>query len=136
MANTPLKSLTFPGLTDTYTVAQPSSSAPADLGTAAAGSSGDFARADHVHNKPTYSKSDVGLGNVDNVQQYSATNPPPYPVSSVNGQMGAVSLTIPSTASDVGAIAAPSSPATGAFLVWSGSAWVAQTLATWSAGSY
>ena len=136
MANKPLKSLTFPGLTDTYTVAQPSSSAPADLGTAAAGSSGDFARADHVHNKPTYSKSDVGLGNVDNVQQYSATNPPPYPVSSVNGQTGAVSLSIPSTAADVGAIAAPSSPATGAFLVWNGSAWVAQTLSTWQGGSY
>ena len=25
-------------------------------------------------------KSDIGLGNVDNVKQYSATNPPPYPV--------------------------------------------------------
>lgn len=136
MANTPLKSLTFPGLTDTYTVAQPSSSTPADLGTAAAGSSGDFARADHVHNKPTYTKSDVGLGNVDNVQQYSANNPPPYPVSSVNGQTGAVSLSIPSTAADVGAIAAPYSPATGAFLVWNGSAWVAQTLSTWQGGSY
>ena len=35
-------------------------------------------------------KSDVGLGNVDNVQQYSASNPPPYPVISVNGQTGAV----------------------------------------------
>lgn len=35
-------------------------------------------------------KSDVGLANVDNVQQYSATNPPPYPVTSVNGQTGAV----------------------------------------------
>lgn len=43
---------------------------------------------------------------------------------------------IPSTAADVGAIAAPSSPATGAFLVWSGSAWVAQTLSTWQGGSY
>lgn len=40
------------------------------------------------------------------------------------------------SASDIGAIAAPSSPATGAFLVWSGSAWVAQTLATWVASSY
>lgn len=58
------------------------------------------------------------------------------PVQSVNGQTGAVSLSIPSTAADVGAIAAPSSPATGAFLVWNGSAWVAQTLATWSGGSY
>lgn len=36
--------------------------------------------------------SDIGLGNVDNVQQYSATNPPPYPVTSVNTQRGAVTL--------------------------------------------
>lgn len=41
----------------------------------------------------------VGLGNVDNVKQYSATNPPPYPVTSVNGKTGAATL----TASDVGA---------------------------------
>ena len=33
-------------------------------------------------------------------------------------------------------IPAPSNPATGAFLVWNGSAWVAQTLATWQGGSY
>lgn len=39
-------------------------------------------------------------------------------------------------AADIGAIAAPSSPATGAFLVYNGTAWVAQTLATWSGGSY
>lgn len=38
-------------------------------------------------------KSDVGLGNVDNVQQYSASNPPPYPVTSVNGQTGDVVVT-------------------------------------------
>ena len=37
-------------------------------------------------------KSDVGLGNVDNVKQYSATNPPPYPVTSVNSKTGAVTL--------------------------------------------
>ena len=40
----------------------------------------------------TPSKSDVGLGNVDNVKQYSASNPPPYPVTSVNGKTGAVTL--------------------------------------------
>lgn len=34
----------------------------------------------------------VGLGNVDNVKQYSATNPPPYPVTSVNGKTGAVTV--------------------------------------------
>ena len=42
--------------------------------------------------KPSYTKSEVGLGNVDNVKQYSASNPPPYPVASVNGQTGAVTL--------------------------------------------
>lgn len=46
------------------------------------------------------SKSQVGLGNVDNVKQYSASNPPPYPVTSVNGGTGAVNL----TATDVGAL--------------------------------
>lgn len=35
-------------------------------------------------------KSDVGLGNVDNIRQYSTSNPPPYPVQSVDGATGAV----------------------------------------------
>ena len=33
-------------------------------------------------------------------------------------------------------ITSPTSPASGAFLVWNGTAWVAQTLATWQGGSY
>ena len=37
-------------------------------------------------------KSDVGLSNVDNIRQYSAQNPPPYPVKSVNGQTGDVTV--------------------------------------------
>lgn len=45
-------------------------------------------------------------------------------------------ITVPTTASDIGAIALPNNPATGAFLVWNGSAWVAQTLSTWQGGSY
>lgn len=49
-------------------------------------------------NVPT-NKSDIGLGNVDNVKQYSASNPPPYPVTSVNNKTGEVTL----TASDLGA---------------------------------
>ena len=53
-------------------------------------------------------------------------------VDSVNGQTGDVVL----DADDVGAIAAPSSPTTGAFLVWNGTAWVAQTLTTWQGGNY
>ena len=52
--------------------------------------------------KPSYSKSEVGLGNVENVKQYSASNPPPYPVTSVNGKTGAVTVptvSVPSTTS-------------------------------------
>lgn len=45
--------------------------------------------------KPSYTKSEVGLANVDNVKQYSASNPPPYPVTSVNGKTGAVTIDIP-----------------------------------------
>ena len=41
---------------------------------------------------PAQIKSDIGLGNVDNVKQYSADNPPPYPVTSVNGMTGAVTI--------------------------------------------
>ena len=40
----------------------------------------------------TMAKGDVGLSNVDNVKQYSVDNPPPYPVTSVNGQTGAVEI--------------------------------------------
>lgn len=50
-------------------------------------------------NPHSVTKSQVGLGNVDNVRQFSANNPPPYPVTSVNGTTGAVNL----DASDVGA---------------------------------
>lgn len=58
------------------------------------------------------------------------------PVQSVNGQTGSVTLSIPSTASDVGAIAAPSSASSGDFLIYNGSAWVAQPLSTWEGGNY
>ena len=47
----------------------------------------------------TLGKSDVGLGNVDNVKQYSASNPPPYPVTSVNGKTGAVTVSVPTVPS-------------------------------------
>jgi hypothetical protein len=40
------------------------------------------------------------------------------------------------SASDVGAIAAPASPSAGQFLVYNGTAWVAQTLTTWQGGNY
>lgn len=43
-----------------------------------------------LSNNVTITKSDVGLGRVANERQYSANNPPPYPVTSVNGQTGDV----------------------------------------------
>lgn len=60
-------------------------------------------------------KTDIGLGNVANVAQYSASNPPPYPVTSVNGMTGAVS--IPATVID----ASPTQNSTNA--VSSGGVW-------------
>lgn len=38
----------------------------------------------------TISKTTVSLGNLDNVRQYSSINPPPYPVTSVDGSIGDV----------------------------------------------
>lgn len=74
------------------------------------------------------------------------TSPSPYtsnpsalgtasPGSSANYSRGDHVHPMP-TAGDVGAIPSPSSPSTGAFLVWNGSAWVAQTLSTWQGGNY
>lgn len=50
--------------------------------------------------------------------------------------IGGVTLSGNKSPGELGAIAAPTSPATGAFLVWNGSAWVAQTLSTWTGGSF
>ena len=59
-----------------------------------------WAKAD---SKPSYSKSEIGLGNVDNVKQYSVNNPPPYPVTSVNGMTGEVNISIPTVPTKVSA---------------------------------
>lgn len=70
----------------------------------------------------------ASAGGGGGVTDYSAlTNKPSINSVTLNGNK---------TASDLGMIAAPSSPATGAFLVWNGTAWTAQTLSTWNGGSY
>lgn len=61
-----------------------------DVGSFTANSANDV---DIDINVPT-DKSDIGLGNVDNVKQYSASNPPPYPVTSVNGKTGDVIIDV------------------------------------------
>lgn len=53
-----------------------------------------------INNPHKVTKEQVGLSNVANVLQYSANNPPPYPVTSVNGNTGEVLL----TASSVNAV--------------------------------
>lgn len=72
-------------------------------------------------------KSDVGLGNVDNVKQYSASNPPPYPVTSVNGKTGAITIReVPAvTTSD-----------NGKFLRVVNGAWAAVKIANANGGSF
>ena len=59
-----------------------------------AGIKASLSRADSA--LQSVSKSDVGLGNVENERQYSSANPPPYPVTSVNGKTGAVKIDVPS----------------------------------------
>ena len=58
-----------------------------------AGIKASLSRADSA--LQSVSKSDVGLGNVANERQYSSANPPPYPVTSVNGKTGAVTVSVP-----------------------------------------
>lgn len=77
-------------------------------------------------NVPT-NKSDIGLGNVDNVKQYSATNPPPYPVTSVNGATGAV------TVREVPAVTTADN---GKFLRVVNGAWAAVEIANANGGSF
>lgn len=55
-------------------VAPASNTTPKAPGTASAGTSAAYARGDHVHPKQTVTKSDVGLGNVDNVSINSRLN--------------------------------------------------------------
>lgn len=72
-------------------------------------------------NLPTATSSQRGAVIVDTALSTSSTNP-------VRNSAVATGLNAK--------ITAPSNPATGAFLVWNGSAWVAQTLSTWQGGNY
>lgn len=69
----------------------------------------------------------VGLGNVDNVKQYSATNPPPYPVTSVNGHTGAVTIA---------ALPVVTTADNGKFLRVVNGAWTAVEIANANGGSF
>ena len=72
-------------------------------GGSSGGGSGSVALEQHIlnHSNPhVVTKAQIGLDKVDNEKQYSVSNPPPYPVSSVNSKTRQVVL----TAKDVGAL--------------------------------
>lgn len=111
----------------------PYTSNPSALGTASAGSSDAYARGDHVHPKPT--ASDLGI----TVPSASSATPQALGSASAGSSSDysrADHVHAMPTAATVGAIALPSNPSTNDFLVFNGSAWVAQSLSTWQGGSY
>lgn len=78
----------------------------------------------------------INLSDLNNDVGY--ITPSEAPVTSVNNQTGAVTISVPSNASDVGAIAAPASPSNNAVLMYNAttSSWEANVLVVWSGGSY
>lgn len=136
---------------------------PAALGTAAPGSSASYARGDHVHQKPTYTASDVGAvpepsvagSNGDVLALDASLNPVwtapgggsgPDPYDSTPAALGTASPGVSDdyargdhvhqkpSASDVGAIAAPVGPTSGQYLQWNGNDWIAASLPVYNGG--
>ena len=127
------------GQTGAVTVNVPSaasSGTPAMDGTASRGSSTQYARADHRHPSDTtkYTKPSTGIPKSDLADAVQTS------LGKADTALQAVPSTYRTAAAqdtiDAGKIDKPSNPATGAFLVWNGSTWSAQTLATWQGGSY
>ena len=78
-----------------------------------------------------------GTGDYNDLSNKPSINNVSLSGNKTAAQLGlAAASDIPTTAADVGAIAAPASPTSGAFLVWDGSAWAAQTLSVWQGGNY
>lgn len=132
MANVPLKSLNFPDLSNTYTIPTKTSDLTNDSGFVNASGAASAAPVQSVNGQT----GDVAV----TVPSAATTAPANLGASAAvgNGTTWARSNHVHKrpTAAEIGAIAAPSSPASGAFLVYNGTAWVAQTLATWQASSY
>lgn len=88
--------------------------------------------------------SDVGAGTYSKPSGGIPSTDMSSAVQTSLGKADTALQSVPSTyrtasaqdAIDATLIAKPSSPATGAFLVWDGTAWVAQTLAVWNGGNF
>lgn len=133
---------------------KPSSGIPkTDLASAVQTSLG---KADTAYQKPSggvpstdlASAVQTSLGKADSAYQKPSSGIPSTDMSSAVqtslGKADTALQSVPNTyrtasaqdAIDATLIPKPSSPATGAFLVWDGTAWVAQTLSTWQGGNY
>lgn len=132
MANVPLKSINLPDLPNTYTIPTKTSDLTNDSGFVNASGAASAAPVQSVNGS-------TGAVTI-NVPSAATTAPADLGASAAvgNGTTWARSNHVHKrpTAAEIGAIPTPSSPATGAFLVYNGSAWTAQTLATWQASSY
>ena len=113
-------------------------------------------KADTAYQKPSggvpstdlASAVQTSLGKADSAYQKPSSGIPSTDMSSAVqtslGKAYTALQSVPNTyrtasaqdAIDATLIPKPSSPATGAFLVWDGTAWVAQTLAVWEGGSF
>lgn len=109
------------------TIPSPAILAPSDpASSASVGSSTKYAREDHVHKMQT-------------VPSAAATTPSPLGTADVGASSKyarADHVHAMPTAANVGAIAAPSSPSVGDFLVYTSNGWAAQSLSIWQGGSY
>lgn len=85
---------------------------------------------------PTTTWTDGSVSGGGTTDYTDLTNKPSINSVTLSGNKTAADLSLASAADVAAKITAPSSPATGAFLVWDGSAWTAQTLSTWQGGSY
>lgn len=96
MANKEMKTIQFPNSEIVYEIVDNA----AREALAGKQPSGNYATTEalnahtgNTNNPHGVTKTQVGLENVANERQYSSQNPPPYPVTSVAGRTGAVTLT-------------------------------------------
>ena len=146
-------------------IPQPGTSTPAMDGTGSAGTSGNYARADHVHPTDT---SRAAASSVHSIPsggssgQYLAKSSGtdydvawvtgggggPSPYTSNPAALGTVSPGVSDnyargdhvhpkpSAADLGVIATPVSPTVGDFLIYTAGGWDAVTMAEWQGGNY
>ena len=142
MANVNLASITFPGLNDTYII--PSeiayintiTSTNADIEAALADDKIPFLS---VNNGLDPSDFCWYVGKESSTKHYfSCIKMDGKALVAIcnNNTWSFSRVAIPTSAADVGAIAAPSSPTVGDFLVYTSNGWGAVTLSAWQGGSF